>query len=104
MFEQFKNRMSFNGNIMGEVLKNQSDAIMDATFTRDIAYRKCYIINKGSIFPQQTIDEYRKAKAVYVGKDKYNPSELDSFKQIDAKYLVHTYYSVTSDDAVDYYL
>lgn len=28
---------------MGEALKNQSDRIMDATFSRDIAYRKCYI-------------------------------------------------------------
>ena len=96
--------MSLHGSVMGEVLKNQSDSIMDATFTRDIAYRKCYIINKGAIFPQQTIDGYRKAKAVYSGKDVYDPSTLNDFKPIDAKYLVHTYYSVTSDDQVDYYL
>ena len=31
---------------MGEVLKNQSDLIMNQTFTNDIAYRKCYIDGK----------------------------------------------------------
>lgn len=31
---------------MGEALKNQSDMIMNETFTRDIAYRKCYIDDK----------------------------------------------------------
>ena len=30
---------------MGQALKNQSDMIMNETFTNDIAYRKCYIDN-----------------------------------------------------------
>lgn len=43
MYELYKKRVSSTGSYMGEALKKQSDAIMDATFTRDIAYRKCYI-------------------------------------------------------------
>lgn len=54
---------------MGAALKNQSDMIMDNTFTRDIAYRKCYI----------------------------------NGEPVDAKYIVHTYYTI-SKDAVDYHL
>ena len=50
------------GGQMGKALKRQSDVIMDATFTRDIAYRKCYLQDKDTIFPEQTIEGYRKAK------------------------------------------
>lgn len=57
------------GSYMGEALKNQSDMIMNATFTRDIAYRLCYI----------------------------------NGEPVDAKYITHTYYSI-SKDAVDYHL
>ena len=89
---------------MGKVLKRQSDMIMDATFTRDIAFRKCYIQEKGLIFPQQTLEGYMHAKAVFAGQSKYDPEQLDGFKPIDAKYLVHTYRSITSNDMEDYYL
>ena len=44
MFEDFKTRMARKGSYMGQVLKNQSDMIMDATFTRDIAFRNCYLL------------------------------------------------------------
>lgn len=43
MLSSYKKRVSKLGNNMGNALKNQSDMIMDATFTRDINYRKCYI-------------------------------------------------------------
>ena len=91
------------GGQMGKSLKRQSDVIMDATFTRDIAYRKCYLQDKGTIFPEQTIEGYRKAKSVYAGKSEYDPKKLKGFKLIDAKYLVKSYYSI-SGDTVDYYL
>ena len=45
MLDLYKKRIQQSGNYMGEALKNQSDMIMNATFTRDIAYRKCYIDN-----------------------------------------------------------
>lgn len=103
MFDEFKNRMAFKGKTMGEVLKKQSDMIMDATFTRDIAYRRCYILDNNYFFPEQTLEGYIKAKAVFAGNDIYIPSELKGFHEIDAKYLVHTYYSIQGD-AADYYL
>lgn len=39
----YKKRLLTRGNHMGEVLKKQSDIIMDKTFKNDIAYRVCYI-------------------------------------------------------------
>lgn len=104
MFNQFQKRMHAHGGAMGKSLKIQSDIIMDATFTRDIAYRKCYIQEKGVIFPEQTLEGYLQAKSVFAGEENYNPKQLNGFKPIDAKYLVHTYTSITSPDAVDYYL
>ena len=103
MFESFKTRMSRNGSHIGQVLKNQSDMIMDATFDRDIAFRKCYLLKSGAIFPAQNEIEYRKAKNVFFGRDKYEPEKMSQFEEIDCKYLVKSYYSVEKD-AVDYYL
>lgn len=103
MYDLFKNRMMLQGSNMGEVLKRQSDKIMDATFTRDIAYRKCYIQDKGTIFPDQTLEGYVKAKAVFQGKERYSPMKLKGFKPIDCKYFVNKYYSI-SGDSVDYLL
>ena len=103
MFEDFKARMARNGGRMGQVLKNQSDMIMDATFTRDIAFRKCYLLKSGAMFPAQNEIEYHKAKNVFFGRDKYEPEKMSQFEEIDCKYLVHTYASLDKD-AVDYYL
>ena len=103
MFDQFRDRMTSQGGRMGMALKRQSDVIMDATFHRDIAFRKCYLQDKDTIFPEQTEYGYRQAKAVYTGKAEYDPSELKGFSPIDAKYLVKSYYSI-SGDTIDYYL
>lgn len=46
MLELYKKRLLQQGTYMGEALKNQSDMIMNHTFTNDIAYRKCYINDK----------------------------------------------------------
>lgn len=103
MYEEFKTRMSRNGNYIGQAFKNQSDMIMDATFTRDVAYRKCYLQDKDIIFPEQTLLGYKQAKDVYTGKTKYDPSELKGFSSIDCKFLVNKYYSIQGD-TIDYYL
>lgn len=95
--------MQMQGGQMGNALKRQSDMIMEATFHRDIAYRTCYLQDKDTIFPEQTEMGYKKAKSVYAGKTEYDPSRLDGFQPIDAKYLVKSYYSI-SGDTVDYYL
>ena len=103
MFDHYRDRMMTQGGQMGKTLKRQSDAIMDATFHRDIAFRTCYIQDKDVMFPEQTIESYRKAKSVYAGKSEYNPKKIKGFKPIDAKYLVKSYYSITGD-TIDYYL
>lgn len=103
MFEQFKNRMTRHGSHMGQALKYQSDMIMDATFSRDPAYRVCYLQDKDTIFPEQTLDGYKKAKSVFAGRDNYDVSELKGFQPIECKYLVKSYYSIQGDN-VDYYL
>ena len=103
MSDLFRDRMMAQGGRMGKALKRQSDMIMDATFHRDIAYRTCYLQDRDVHFPEQTIEAYLKAKSVYAGKSKYDPKRLKGFKPIEAKYLVHTYYSI-SGDTIDYYL
>ncbi len=103
MYENFKNRMARQGSYMGKSLKNQSDMIMDATFNRDPAYRVCYLQNKGTIFPEQTLEGYKKAKAVFAGNDKYDMEELVGFEKVECKYLVKSYYSIQGD-TIDYYL
>lgn len=46
MLELYKRRVKSKGSYIGEVLKNQSDVIMDATFLRDVATKACYINNE----------------------------------------------------------
>lgn len=103
MYDLFNNRMKLQGRNVGEALKRQSDKVMDATFTNDVAYRKCYLQDKDVIFPEQTLAGYKKAKAVFNGKEVYNPQKLMGFEPIDAKYQIHTYVNISSDQ-VDYYL
>lgn len=103
MFDDFRLRMMMQGKTMGEALKRQSDMIMDATFTRDPAFRVCYLQDAGTIFPEQNLSGYKKAKAVFQGKDKYNPKKLRGFHPIDCKYLINRKFQI-SGDAVDYYL
>lgn len=103
MFDQFKRRMAAQGSYMGQVLKNQSDVIMNATFTNDVAYRVCYLQNKGTIFPEQTLNGYKQAKSVFAGREVYDMDELKDFERIDAKYLVKSYYNIQGD-TIDYLL
>ena len=43
MLELYKRRVGANGKSMGEKLRNQSNDIMNATFTNDAAYKECLI-------------------------------------------------------------
>lgn len=43
MFDAFKSRHYMNGGSMNMAVRNQSDTIMNATFTRDPMYREVYI-------------------------------------------------------------
>ena len=90
MYEEFKARMARQGSYMGQAFKNQSDMIMDATFSRDPAYRICYLQEKDAIFPEQTLNGYKQAKAVYAGREVYDMDDIRGFERIEAKFLVHT--------------
>ena len=104
MYEEFKARMARQGSYIGQAFKNQSDMIMDATFSRDPAYRICYLQEKDAIFPEQTLNGYKQAKAVYAGREVYDMDDIRGFERIEAKFLVHTYRSLSANDAEDYYL
>ena len=43
---QYKNYLSSHGKTMGQVKRNQSDVLMNSTFTYDPAYKKVYILTK----------------------------------------------------------
>lgn len=76
MLDNFKSRMARQGGAQNKAYLKQSDMIIDATFTRDPAYRKVFLTHAPS--------------------DIYNVS-------YDAKYLVNSYYNITKDE-VDYYI
>lgn len=76
VFDEFIARMQRHGSTSSMTRRNQSDMIMNATFKRDVAYQQVLVTHL--------------------------PSGMKN-KKYDAKYLVHTYYSITGDN-IDYYL
>lgn len=76
VLDEFIARMQRHGSTSSETRRNQSDMIMNATFRRDVAYQQVLVTHL--------------------------PSNMKN-KPFDAKYLVHTYYSITGDN-IDYYL
>lgn len=44
--KQYKNYLSSHGGTMGQIKRNQSDTLMNSTFTYDPAYKKVYILTK----------------------------------------------------------
>lgn len=44
--KQYKNYLSSHGQSMGQIKRNQSDTLMNSTFTYDPAYKKIYILTK----------------------------------------------------------
>lgn len=63
----YKQKLSSHGTSQGEIRKKQSDFLMDSTFTRDVAYKKVYILTK------------------------------DGWKYEDAKYQTHSTPSIAKD-------
>ena len=72
--ENYQNMLLNKGSNLSEVRKNQSDMIMNATFTGDTGYKKVYILSKEN-----------------------------GWEYVDAKYGKHASYSILKD-AVDSYL
>ena len=72
--EDYQNMLLSKGNNLSEIRKNESDMIMNATFTGDVGYKKVYILSKDN-----------------------------GWEYVDAKYGKHASYSILKD-AVDSYL
>lgn len=64
---EYKKYLSSHGNSLGNIKRNQSDILMNSTFTRDPAYKKVYILTK------------------------------DGWKWEDAKYQEHSVQSIAKD-------
>lgn len=63
----YKQLLSSRGTTQGEIRKKQSDYLMDSTFTRDVAYKKVYVLTpNGWIF---TDAKYQTHTAQSIAKD-----------------------------------
>ena len=76
MFEHYKNRMAARGRNMGEMLRLQSNMVIEETWTRDPNYRQVYVVRVNQGLPKVTAKH-----------------EL-----IDVKFNVESYQKLTSDE------
>ena len=76
MFEQYKNRMEKRGNTMGEMLRMQSNMIIEETWGRDPNARQVYVVKVNRGLPEVT----------------------ERHELIDVKFNVDTYQNATSDE------
>ena len=76
MFESYKNRMTYRGKNMSEMLRMQSNMIIEQTWDRDPNFRQVYVVKVNSGLPEVTAKH-----------------EL-----IDIKFNVKTYANITSDE------
>ena len=76
MFEQYKNRMEKRGNTMGEMLRVQSNMIIEETWSRDPNARQVYVVRANRGLPEVTANH----------------------QLIDVKFNVDAYQNATSDE------
>ena len=76
MFDSYRNRMNMVGGSVGEMLRRQSNAVIEYTWDRDPNARKIYVVRVDSGLPDVTYEH-----------------EL-----IDAKFNVKTYENINSDE------
>ena len=76
MFEAYKNRMAYRGKNMSEMLRSQSNMVIEQTWDRDPNYRQVYVVKINSGLPEVTAEH-----------------EL-----IDAKFNVKTYSDIKADE------
>lgn len=72
----FRNRMALRGNSVGEMLRRQSNMVIEHTWNRDPNHRQVYVVKVDSGLPEVTSEH-----------------EL-----IDVKFNVKTYENITSDE------
>lgn len=76
MFEHYKSRMAHKGANMSEMLRMQSNMIIEQTWERDPNYRRVYVVKVSNGLPKVT----------------------DKHKLVDVKFNVDTYQKVGSDE------
>lgn len=76
MFDAYRNRMAARGKNMSEMLRMQSNMVIEETWTRDPNYRQVYVVKVNSGLPEVTVEH-----------------EL-----IDVKFNIKTYQAITSDE------
>lgn len=76
MFEHYRNRMAHRGANMSEMLRMQSNMVIEETWTRDPNYRQVYVVKVNHGLPEVTAEH-----------------EL-----IDVKFNVESYQRLTSDE------
>lgn len=77
MFDSYKNRMSIRGKTMSDMLRMQSNMVLEQTWTRDPNYKQVYVVKVDNGLPEITVEH-----------------EL-----IDVKFNIKTYQTITSDEA-----
>lgn len=76
MFEQYKNRMAYRGNNISEMLRMQSNMVIEQTWNRDPNYRQVYVVKVNGGLP-----------------------EINAKHQlIDVKFNIDTYAKIVSDE------
>ncbi len=76
MFEAYKNRMTYRGKNMSEILRMQSNMVIEQTWDRDPNYRQVYVVKVNTGLPEVTA----------------------SHELIDTKFNVKTYSDIKADE------
>ncbi len=76
MFETYKNRMAYRGKNMSEMLRMQSNMVIESTWDRDPNFRQVYVVKVNSGLPEVTAEH-----------------EL-----IDVKFNIKTYADIKADE------
>lgn len=96
-FDDYKSILSANGENLSQIRKNDSDRIMNDTFTSDIGYKKVYLLDpvKGWTY---TDAKYSKHATSSIQKD-----QVDSYLQFRPKehHPIGTYVFIPDDTSFD---
>lgn len=95
--DSYSSFLSAKGQTLGDVRKNQSDMIMNATFTNDVGYKKVYILTREHGW-QYTDAKYSKHATPSILRD-----AVDRYLQFRPKehYLIGTYVFIPDDTDPD---
>ena len=96
-YDDYANLLNLRGRNLGEVKKNQSDMIMNATFKRDPSYRQVYILDPKEGW-KYTDAKFSKHALSSIVKD-----AVDSYLQFRPKehYPIGTYVFIPDDTSYD---